>query len=158
MKCLMLHCLASSLHRCQHYIYPCRNRIKTKQNSWQHICKGKDDYVYQLSYSKYENKIFSGKSPMEFIASSLLCVNIFCVKALRQWSHIREAMKRWNIDYDTLNICLTFKKSYRHDTSTIDDGVKNPPTNGRKSANALKGKIRKSSRAVCVTSLVLHSS
>jgi hypothetical protein len=31
---------------------------------------------------------------MEFIASSLLCVNIFFVKALRQWRQIWEAMKR----------------------------------------------------------------
>ncbi len=36
---------------------------------------------------------------MEFMASSLLCVNIFFVKALRQWSQIREAMKRRNIIY-----------------------------------------------------------
>jgi hypothetical protein len=34
------------------------------------------------------------KLPMQIIASSLLCVNIFVVKALRQWRQIREAMKR----------------------------------------------------------------
>jgi hypothetical protein len=36
---------------------------------------------------------------MEFIASSLLSVNIFFVKALRQCRQIREAMKRWNVNY-----------------------------------------------------------
>jgi hypothetical protein len=29
----MLHCLASSLHRCQHYLNPCRNRHKTLSNT-----------------------------------------------------------------------------------------------------------------------------
>ncbi len=33
MKRLTLHRLASSLHRCQHYINPCRNRHKTRQNT-----------------------------------------------------------------------------------------------------------------------------
>jgi hypothetical protein len=94
MKRLTLHCLASSLHCCQHNIYPCRNRIKTGQNYWQHICKGKDDYVFQLCYGKYEINEFWGKLPMEFIASSLLSVNIFFVKALRKGWQIREAMKR----------------------------------------------------------------
>ncbi len=42
---------------------------------------------------------FFGKLPLEFIASSLLSVNIFLVKALRQWRQIREAMKRWNFKY-----------------------------------------------------------
>ncbi len=36
---------------------------------------------------------------MEFIASLLLCVNIFPIKALRQWRQIREAMKQLNINY-----------------------------------------------------------
>jgi hypothetical protein len=36
---------------------------------------------------------------LEFIASSLLSINIFFVKALRQWRQIREAMKRWNVKY-----------------------------------------------------------
>jgi hypothetical protein len=37
---------------------------------------------------------------MQIITSLLLCVNIFNVKALRQWRQIREAMKRLNINYD----------------------------------------------------------
>jgi hypothetical protein len=36
---------------------------------------------------------------MEFIALSLLCDNIFFVKALMQWRQIWEAMKRWNVNY-----------------------------------------------------------
>jgi hypothetical protein len=36
---------------------------------------------------------------MKIIASSLLCVKIFVVKALRQWRQIREAMKRENVIY-----------------------------------------------------------
>jgi hypothetical protein len=31
--------------------------------------------------------------------SSLLCDNIFFVKALRQWRQIWEAMKQWNVKY-----------------------------------------------------------
>jgi hypothetical protein len=102
MKRLTLHCLASSLHRfiTVNTIYiNCRNCIKTGQNFWQHICQGKNDYVFQVCYEKYEHNEFLGKLPMESIASSLLCVNIFFVKALRQWWQIREAMKRWNVDY-----------------------------------------------------------
>jgi hypothetical protein len=34
MKRFTLHCLASSLHRCQHYINRCRNRHKTGQNTY----------------------------------------------------------------------------------------------------------------------------
>jgi hypothetical protein len=68
-------------------------------NRAKHICEGKDDDVFQLCYGNYENNEFCWKLPMEFIASSLQCVNIFFVEALRQWRQIREAMKRWNVNY-----------------------------------------------------------
>jgi hypothetical protein len=62
---------------------------KSPQNRAKHICKGKGDDVFQLSNKNYgKKKIW--KLPMEFIASSLLCVNIFFVKALRQWRQYRE--------------------------------------------------------------------
>jgi hypothetical protein len=72
---------------------------KSPQNRAKRICKGKDDNVFQLCYGHYGNNKFFGKLPMEFIASSLLCVNIFFIKALRQWRQIREAMKRWNVNF-----------------------------------------------------------
>ncbi len=68
-------------------------------NRAKHICEGKDDNVFPFCYRNYGNTEFFWKLPMEFIASSLLCVNIFFVKALRQWRQIWEAMKRWNVKY-----------------------------------------------------------
>ncbi len=44
----MLHCFASLLHRCQHYIDSCRNRQKTEQDFSTHKCISKDDKVFQL--------------------------------------------------------------------------------------------------------------
>jgi hypothetical protein len=52
-----------------------------------------------LGYGNYGNNEFFWKLPLEFIASSLLSVNFFFIKALRQWRQIREAMKRWNVKY-----------------------------------------------------------
>ncbi len=42
---------------------------------------------------------FFRNCPMEFITLSLLSVNIFFVKALRQGRQIWEVMKRWNVNY-----------------------------------------------------------
>jgi hypothetical protein len=64
--------------------------------TFQDIYKGKDDDVFRLGYGNNE---FFWKLPLEFIASSLLSVNIFFVKALRQWRQICEAMKRLNVKY-----------------------------------------------------------
>jgi archaellum component FlaF (FlaF/FlaG flagellin family) len=72
---------------------------KLPQNRAKHICKGKDDVVFRLSMETTEITNFLRKLPMEMIASMLLCVNIFFVKALRQWRQIREAMKWWNVNF-----------------------------------------------------------
>jgi hypothetical protein len=76
MNRLTLHRLASSLHRCQHYINPYRNRQNKQSKTFQDICKGKDDNVFGLCYGNYGNDDFFWKLPLEFIASSLLSVNI----------------------------------------------------------------------------------
>jgi hypothetical protein len=98
MKRLTLHHLTSSLHRCQHYINPYRNRQNKQSKTFQDICKGKDDDVFRLCYGNDGNNKFFGKLPLEFIAPSLLSV-IFFVKALRQWRQIHEAMKQGNVKY-----------------------------------------------------------
>ncbi len=85
--------IASSLHRGQHYINSCRNFHKTEQNT---NVKAKAMMFFGFAT---EITIFFWKLPMEFIASSLLCVNIFFFKALRQWGQNKEAMKQWNINY-----------------------------------------------------------
>ncbi len=54
---------------------------------------------FWLCYGNYGNNDFFWKLPMKFIASSLLCNNIFLVKAWRQWRQIWEGMKQWNINY-----------------------------------------------------------
>ncbi len=92
---------ASSLHRCQNYINPCRNRQETEQNTY---TKAKTMMFFGFATESREITIFFWKLPMQFIASSLLCVNISFVKALRQWRQIREAMKRWNVHYGTSKI------------------------------------------------------
>jgi hypothetical protein len=66
---------------------------KLPQNRAKHICKGKDDDVFRLYTETTEITNFFGKLPMEMIASLLQCVNIFFVKALKQWRQIWEAMK-----------------------------------------------------------------
>ncbi len=99
MKRLTLHRLASSLHRCQHYINPCRNRHKTGQNCPNTNVKAKTTMFFDFARENTEKTNSFWKLSMEFIALSLLCVNIFFVKALRQWWQNREAMKRWNVNY-----------------------------------------------------------
>ncbi len=90
--------IASSLHRCQHYIFPCRTRQKNSAKVSNTYVKAKTTMFFRLCYGNYGNNEFFWKLPMEFIASLLLSVNIFFVKALRQWRQIREAMKRWNVN------------------------------------------------------------
>ncbi len=51
--------ITSLLHRCQHYINPCRKRHKTGQNFLTH--KGKDDDVLRLCYENYRNNKFFGE-------------------------------------------------------------------------------------------------
>jgi hypothetical protein len=63
--------IASSLHRCQHYINPCRNCHKMGK-TFQHICKGNDDDVFRLCYGNYGNNEFVLEIASGFIASSLL--------------------------------------------------------------------------------------
>ncbi len=96
MKHLTLHCLASSQHRCQHYIQIYAEIGIKMSKTFQHICKGNDNNVSRLccGNNKFFLEIANG-----IHASSLLCVNIFIVKALRQWRQIREAMKQWNVNY-----------------------------------------------------------
>jgi hypothetical protein len=55
--------------------------------------------VLLLNLWKYRFFLEIANGIHRFIASSLLCVNIFFVKALRQWRQIWEAMKRWNVKY-----------------------------------------------------------
>jgi hypothetical protein len=69
MKRLTLHRLASSLHRCQHYISQYRNRQNKQGKTFQDICKGKDDDVFWLGYGNYGNNEYFWKLPLEFIAS-----------------------------------------------------------------------------------------
>jgi hypothetical protein len=78
MQRLTLHRLASSLST----LY--KSMQKSPHIRAKHICKGKDNDVFQLCYGNYGNNKFFWQLPMEFIASSLLCFNIFCVKVLGQ--------------------------------------------------------------------------
>jgi hypothetical protein len=92
--------IASSLHRCQHYINPYRNRQINRAKPFKTYVKAKTTMFFGLATEITEITNFFWKFALEFIASSLLSVNIFFVKALRQWRQIREAMKRWNVKYD----------------------------------------------------------
>jgi hypothetical protein len=95
MKRLTLHRLASSPRFIASWLSTLHKFMqKLPLNRAKHICEGKDNDVFRLCYGNYGNTEFFGKLPMEFIASSLLCVNIFFVKALRQWKQIWEAIKR----------------------------------------------------------------
>jgi hypothetical protein len=67
---------------------------KSPQNRAKHICKAKTTIFF--GFAK-DIRIF-WKLPMEFIAS-LLCINIFFVKALRQRRRIREVIKQWNVNF-----------------------------------------------------------
>ncbi len=88
--------IASSLST----LYKSIQKSPNKQSkTFQDTCKGKDDDVFQLCYGNYGYNKFFSKLPLEFIVSSILSVNIFFVKALRQWRQIWEAMKRWNFKY-----------------------------------------------------------
>jgi hypothetical protein len=93
------HFIASSLHCCQHYINPYRNRQINRAKHFKTYGKAKTTMFFGLATEITEITNFFWKLPFEFIASSLLSVNIFFVKALRQWRQIREAMKRWNVKY-----------------------------------------------------------
>ncbi len=99
MKRLTLHRLASSLHRCQHLINPYRNRQINREKRSKTYVKAKTTMFFCFATEITEITNFFWKLPLEFIASSLLSVNIFFFKALRQWRQFREAMKQWNVKY-----------------------------------------------------------
>ncbi len=90
---------SSSLQHCQHYINPCINCHKTGK-TFQHICKGNDDDVFRLCYGNYGNNgFFFGNCQWNSLLNCFYVLIFFSVKALRQWRQIREAMKRWNVNY-----------------------------------------------------------
>jgi hypothetical protein len=93
----MLHRLASLLHRYQRNIYVHAEITKKQGKTLEHICKGKDDDVFQLCYENYGKKWIFGE-----IATGIhrfySLIFVF-VKGLRQWRQIWEAMKRWNRYY-----------------------------------------------------------
>jgi hypothetical protein len=66
--------IASSLST----LYKSIQKSPNKQSkTFQDICKGKDDDVFWLCHGNYGNNKFFWKLPLEFIASSLLSINIF---------------------------------------------------------------------------------
>jgi hypothetical protein len=71
-------------------VNPCRNRHETGQNIY---VKAKTSMFFGFASETTEIMNFFSKLPMEFIASSLLCVNIFYVKAL---SNGGKFGKRWS--------------------------------------------------------------
>ncbi len=87
MKRLTLHRLASSLHCfiAVNTLYIHAEIAKTQGKTIQQIFKGKDVDVFWLCYGNYEKlRILWEIATGNFSASSLLFVNIFFVKALRQ--------------------------------------------------------------------------
>jgi hypothetical protein len=67
-------------------VNPCRNHHETEQNTY---IKAKTTMFFGFATEITEITIFFGNCQWN---SSLLCVNIFFVKAFRQWRQIREAM------------------------------------------------------------------
>ncbi len=94
-----LHCfIASLLHCCQHCINSCRIAIK-QGKTLRHICKGKDNDVYNFARETTERTNFFGNYQWNSSLHRFCALIFFFVKALRQWWQIREAMKWWNINY-----------------------------------------------------------
>jgi hypothetical protein len=58
--------------------------------------KGKTTKFFSFATERYNLFL---KLPMKIVASSILCINIFFVKELRQWRQIREAMKQSTVNY-----------------------------------------------------------
>ncbi len=98
MKRVTVHCLASSLHCCQHYVNPCRNWHKTGQN-FQHICKGNDDDVLRLCYGNYGNNKFVGNCQGNSSLHRFHALIFIFVEVLRKWRQILEAIRQWNVNY-----------------------------------------------------------
>ncbi len=95
----MLHRLASSLHRCQHYINPCRNRHKTGQNCPTQMWRQRRRYFSTLLRKIRKTNFFLGNCQWNSSLHRFCSLKLFFVEALRQWWWILEAMKRWNINY-----------------------------------------------------------
>jgi hypothetical protein len=89
MKRLTLHSLASSLHRCQRYINPCRNRRKTGRTVPNTNVKAKTTMFFDFATENTEQTNSFWKLLMEFIASSLLCVIIFFRLSIRAMMAMR---------------------------------------------------------------------
>ncbi len=91
--------IASSLHRWQHYINPCRNCHKTGQNFPTHMYRQRRWCFSAFAMEITEITNFFGNCQWNSLLHRFFALILFFVKALRQWSRIREAMKRWNVNY-----------------------------------------------------------
>jgi hypothetical protein len=93
MKRLMLHCLASSLHRPRYCMSSADISIQLFK-TFQHIYEIKTtvflDFAMEIEPEYFWNCQYQ---------SSLPCFNIFIIKALWQLRQFREGMNWWNVNY-----------------------------------------------------------
>jgi hypothetical protein len=88
--------IASSLHRCQHYICPCRN-FQKQGKTLPHICKDKERRCFLTLLLKLRKITNSwGNCHWNSLLHRFYALIFLFVKALRLWWQIQEAMKRWN--------------------------------------------------------------